>query len=396
VERIGGSSVTTQALKVGVVGCGVIAQVMHLTHLAELRTEFALRSVCDLSEATARSCAERYGAASWYTAPADMLAHEDLDLVFDLTAGSHAPIAIDAATSGRHVFVEKPMCLSIDEGRQIHDALRAGRRRMMVGTHKRFDPAYQRLHELLPATDLRLVQSTTLETPQAAYYEHLGVQVLPGADAAALAAVKADHERRLEEALPDATDEERYCYRWMLLDNLVHEFNMLRGLLGEPTQVRYASVTRDVVNVALRFGDIDCHLSWVDLPGMSHYRQELSFHGANERLILTLPSPYLRNMPTRLTIERGDGDRPYSSTTVETMSYQSAFKCELRELAAAIADDRDPLTNVIEGLRDIALCEAVIRSHQRRVPIDDPTTLPDWAVDERAGQPVVARGARSA
>lgn len=57
----------TNRLRVGVVGCGVIAQVMHLPHLAELRDRYEIAALCDNSEPTARACAEMYGVENVFT-----------------------------------------------------------------------------------------------------------------------------------------------------------------------------------------------------------------------------------------------------------------------------------------------------------------------------------------
>ncbi len=157
-------------LSVGVVGCGVIAQVMHLNYLWELNDRFEIAALCDVSEPTANACAERYDVKAVYTDWHDLVA-ADLDLVMVLTSGSHAPIAVAAARAGKHVFVEKPMCLSLDEGREMLEAARAADVRLMVGTMKRYDPAYERLLELMPLEDLRLVGVTTLESPMNPYIQ---------------------------------------------------------------------------------------------------------------------------------------------------------------------------------------------------------------------------------
>ena len=103
-------------LKVGVIGCGLIAQVMHLPHLLELEELYELKAVCDIAEPTATACAKRFGQPAVHTSWEEMLASEDLDVVLVLTSGSHAPAAIAAARAGINVFVEKPMCLSLEEG----------------------------------------------------------------------------------------------------------------------------------------------------------------------------------------------------------------------------------------------------------------------------------------
>ena len=113
--------------RVGVVGCGLIAQVMHLPYLSELSDRFAIAALCDLSEPLARACAERYGVAAVHTAWQDLLS-DDLDAVMILTSGDHAPIAVEAAKKGLHVFSEKPMALSSAGGAQMLQAAATGRR----------------------------------------------------------------------------------------------------------------------------------------------------------------------------------------------------------------------------------------------------------------------------
>ncbi len=363
-----------ERLKVGVIGCGLIAQVMHLPHLLELDELYELAAVCDIAEPTATACALRYGDPEVFPSWEQMLEATDLDLVMVLTSGSHAPAAIAAARAGINVFVEKPMCLSVEEGVQMATAAQDADVRLMVGTMKRYDPAYERLLEVLPdAGELRLVRVMTLESPWKPYLENYALAPPADAPVEVLAALKAEDERRLNAALPDADDNTRYCYRWMLLDNLVHELNALRGALGEPELIKYAELSPTVVNLSLVFGGVDCHLSWVDLPGMARYRQEFAFYGVGARATLTLPSPYLRGMPSELAIEAGRPDESHSWRTVETVSYVEAFKRELVEFHAAISEGRAPRTDGSDGLHDVALCLAIARAHMTGEAIAEPS-----------------------
>ena len=83
-------------LRVGVVGTGLIAQVMHLHYLAELSDRFEIAAVCDIAEDSARACAERHRIPAVFTDATELLRHP-LDAVMVLTSGSHAPIAVAAA-----------------------------------------------------------------------------------------------------------------------------------------------------------------------------------------------------------------------------------------------------------------------------------------------------------
>ncbi len=373
----------TQRLRVGVIGCGVIAEVMHLPHLNDLNGLFELRAVCDISREKAEACARRYGAGAVYESWEDMLATETLDAVLVLTSGSHAPAAIAAARAGVNVLVEKPMCITLDEGLAMQEAARDNGVQLMVGTMKRYDPAYERLLELLPdAGKLRLIRVTTLESPFQPYVEGYPMEPPMPGPPDIIAELQAADAHRLEQALPGADEQTRFCYRWMLLDNLVHELNALRGALGEPETVKYAELSPRVVNLSLVFGGVECHLSWVDLPGMARYSQELAFYGLDRRLILTLPSPYLRGFPTQLAVEgAGAGGPAHSWRTVETVSYVEAFKRELIEFHAAISEQRPPRTDANDGLHDVALCHAIARAHLSGEPVHNPS---EFATEVRA------------
>ena len=159
-------------LRVGLVGTGVIAQVMHLHYLAELADRYEVAAVCDLDADGARACAERYGIPAVFTDWRDLLGHP-LDAVMVLTSGSHAPIAEAAARAGLHVFVEKPMCFSADEGRAMIAAAERAGVKLMVGYPKRYDPAFARMREeTAQLTGARLLRVTTFESPLRPYIEH--------------------------------------------------------------------------------------------------------------------------------------------------------------------------------------------------------------------------------
>lgn len=364
--------------RVGVIGCGLIAQVMHLPYLAELSDRFEIAALCDVSDEVVQACARRYNVSRTFTRAEDLL-EEPLDAVMVLIPGDHAPIAIAAADRGINVFVEKPMAVSAAQCAEMIRAAEAAGVCLMVGTMKRYDPAYERFVELVPKLeDPRLVRVETLESPLEPYVAHYPLERAASPPAPELMAQwEAEERPHLDLALdsdPDAAT--RFVYRNILLDNLVHEFNMLRGAFGEPTEVCYASLDPKSIAVHLRFGDLNCHLSWVDLPGIARYKQQVGLYGPDERIVLTLPSPFLRSAPTFLTVERGEPGGADAWSREEVVSYEEAFKRELEEFHDALVSGRAPRTPGEDGLRDLLLCEAVARAHRTGAPVADPTGPP--------------------
>ncbi len=362
----------TARVRVGVVGTGLIAQVMHLHYLAALSDDFEIAAVCDLDETSAAACARTYGVPVALTRWPDLIALP-LDAVLVLTSGSHAPIAEAAARAGLHVFVEKPMCLSAAEGEAMVAAASQAGVTLMVGYPKRYDPAYLRLQEEASTlAEPRLLRVTTLESPIGPYIGHYRLPPRSPLPASVLSALRADSDERIAAALPAATDSERRIYRDVLLDTLVHELNAVRGLLGEPTRLDYVSLAMDNVTVMLRFGALPVAIHWLDLPGIARYQMEFAVFGPDRRLRLTFPSPFLRDEPAVLDIEEGASGTARSWRSREVVGYESGFRRELKAFHDSIVTGTGPLTSGADGIRDIALCQALVRCFRDGAPVDDP------------------------
>ncbi len=360
-------------LKVGVIGAGVIGQMMHLHFLRELSDRYETVALCDLSHEVASACAREYGVGAVFTDWRAMLV-EDIDAVFILTSGSHAPIAIDAARGGKHVFVEKPMCFSASEGVEMIEAARAAGVVLMVGYPKRYDPAFARfVDEAMTLTERKLLRVTTTESPFEPYIAHYPLIGPPtDVDKDLLAALRADSESRLESAIGTNDRFLIHQYQAVLLDTLVHEVNTARALMGEPTSLDYVDLRDGHATVALDFGGPTAVIHWLETPEMTRYSMEFYLHAANGRATLTFPSPYLRNAPTALVVERG-GEGAESWRREEITSYESGFKEELRVFYDAAMDAQPVPTGGVDANRDIALCQAIIRSFVDRAPVANPT-----------------------
>ena len=84
-------------VKIGVVGCGLISQIMHLPHLSEME-EFEITSLCDISASTLKTAAERFKARYAFQEYDDFL-KSDIDAVLIAVGGAlHSEMVIDRKT----------------------------------------------------------------------------------------------------------------------------------------------------------------------------------------------------------------------------------------------------------------------------------------------------------
>jgi predicted dehydrogenase len=350
-------------LRVGVIGCGLITQVRHLPYLKELADIFEVAAICDLSPRVLSHVGDAFGVSRRFTEWPAVL-DEPVDAVLIATKGDHAPLVEAAARAGKHVFVEKPFSFSAAGGSAASAAAEAAGVRVQVGYMKRYDPAYERLQEELEAfTDVRFVRMTTLEAPNRAYVSHYPLVTATDVDQEVIENLQRGDEEEITRAISSDDPLIRQMYKWVLLGSMVHELNAVRNLIGEPTNVDYASIREQGVNLVMTFDTVEAVFSWMDLPGISRYGQELAVYSPGRRAALVLPSPYLRNAPTLLVLESGELETAASRKSEEIVSYEDAFKRELIEWHDCVVSDREPRTSAEDALRDVELCQRIVATY---------------------------------
>ncbi|HSV31374.1 MAG TPA: Gfo/Idh/MocA family oxidoreductase [Atribacteraceae bacterium] len=111
-----------------------------------------LVGVCDLVEDKARSLAEKYGAAHWYTDYEKLLANPDIQAVGIATPDfAHRDPCIAACQAGKHILLEKPLATSHEDLTVMRKAWQESGVRLMVDFHSRWSPplyiAWQNIRE---------------------------------------------------------------------------------------------------------------------------------------------------------------------------------------------------------------------------------------------------------
>lgn len=137
-------------LAFALLGCGRIAR-KHVDALAAAEGA-RLAAVCDVQADRARALGERLG-IPWFTELDDMLARvPELDVVSVLTpTGYHAAHAVRVAGAGKHVVVEKPMALRLEDADEMILACDRAGVRLFVVKQNRYNPPVQRLRAALDA-----------------------------------------------------------------------------------------------------------------------------------------------------------------------------------------------------------------------------------------------------
>ena len=130
-------------VKIGIVGCGGIANGKHMPSLMKL-PDAEMVAFCDLIPERAAKAADEYGAegAKTFTDYRELLEIKDIDVVHVLTPNiSHSVISIAAMEAGKHVMCEKPMAKTAAEARQMLETHKKTGKLLSIGYNGRSDAA---------------------------------------------------------------------------------------------------------------------------------------------------------------------------------------------------------------------------------------------------------------
>ena len=127
-------------LRVGVLGCGPISQFAHLDACHKARNA-ELYALCDLSRDLLDRMTAVHQPRASYLDYDDMLADPQVEAVIVATADPfHVPLVRRAVAAGKHVLVEKPLGVTVEECEELRNRLRGSGLVLQVGTNRRFDP----------------------------------------------------------------------------------------------------------------------------------------------------------------------------------------------------------------------------------------------------------------
>ena len=324
-----------EKLRFGVIGIGGMAE-----HLAKLLQQFEDAVVV----AAADTNPERKGAADalnavFYTDYEQMLQKEALDaVVIGTPCGLHLEPTLAAAQAGKHIFLEKPMEISVERCDRMNRAAQEAGVKLMVGQVLRLFPLFQKSLDIIASGEIGKPKAIAVTRAGYATVFHSGWRV------------------------------KRELAGGMLLETNVHEMDYMRTVMGEPRQV-YARMFNllgkmeyeDVAYLIIDFqdggiGDLEASLS----AAVGEYRVHIICEGgaiAHGGFGGNLRWARFGEKETVVSVEEAQQE------------YGDPYVRELRSFVDWVLHDKPPLFTGWDGRQAVAMCEAAYLSQERGMPV---------------------------
>ncbi|SEQ86343.1 Gfo/Idh/MocA family protein [Microlunatus flavus] len=349
-------------LNVGVIGLGEVAQVVHLPVLQSLPELFSVQAGCDISPTLAKQVGDRFGIPQTYLSATEMVEAGGLDAVLVLNSDEyHAECVVSALEHGLHVLVEKPMCLSPREAERIVEARDRTGLTVMVGYMRRFAPAFLEAKELLPTLGgVNFARVHDVIGRNQLIVDQTSHVVRPTDLTEAQMHERWDRGSALvKDAIGDVGGELAGAYR-LLCGLGSHDFSAMRELLGRPSRVAAARMWKQGGYIAALLdypGFVVSYETGVD--EQLRFDAHLEVYGDLASMRIQYDTPYVRHLPTTLTVEETSGDA--LRRTVIRPHLKDPYTHELEYFHACVVEGRAPKTTPEDFVADLDLFAELIR-----------------------------------
>jgi predicted dehydrogenase len=352
-----------EKLRVGLIGCGEAVQILHLPSLYQLSNQFEVTAICDISRQVVEELGTRWNIPKRFVDDRELLAQNDVDAVVIASPNHyHASSTLKAIAAGKHVLVEKPMCITLREADEVIAAAAKSGVTVQVAYMRRYASAFLEACEIVRAMegDIQFARVHDIIGQNALIIQKTS-RVVRGSDipAAVLESSRATEKALFDEALGESPQELRRAYG-MLLGLASHDISAMRELIGMPKSSLYAAYRQggSYITGAFDYGHFTCHLE-IGVDVMPRFDGYLQVYGQKIIVRVEYDTPYVRNLPTRLRVTEVDAAGRISNCETNP-AWGDNFTLEWKVFYDNIQQRKQPKTSPQDFRHDLEIFSEMV------------------------------------
>ena len=343
------------AVRIGFVGVGSMGQCAHLKNYV-ITPDCEVVALAEIRPELACKVAARYGVPRVYPTHGELLAGEKLDgIVAAQPFTRHGTLIPELLKAGVPVFTEKPIAAAVEMGEKIVRAMKKARTWMMIGYHKRSDPA-----TMFAVKEIRRLK----ESGELGAMRYVRITMPPGdwiaGGFADLIRTDEKYPPLDEDPAPRGMDEATRKKYITFVNYYIHQVNLMRHLFGEDYKVVFAEksgvlfVARSRSGIAgtIEMAPYNTSIDW----------QEAALVGFERGYVrIDLPAPLAANRPGTVTIFKDLGKGTSPQTVIPQLPWVGAMRQQAANFVAALRGRMEPLCTAEEALEDLKVARDYIR-----------------------------------
>lgn len=355
-------------IRVGIVGCGEVTQLLHIPALTELSALFEVTVLCDPSPTVLRAVSGRLPGARGCDKPEAVTEADDVDAVLVANPNpDHAPTAIAALLAGKHVLIEKPAFITAGEAAELAAAAARTGRIAQVGYMRRHASAYRAAARAIAPVlnDIILMRVHDVIGPNASFTGYGPVSRADDIPDPVRRATQARLDAAYREAISAGHDTAPGRTFSLLLGLSSHSTSAMRGLVGRPQSVLYSAtrVNQRMVTAAFDYGHFVCHYE-CGVDAIPRFGSVVEVHCREALFRLTYDTPYLRNLPCLLETATRTSPTGWERT-IREFDREDQFTSEWKAFHHAITTGQALENGIGDALEDLELFTEMIDAMRR-------------------------------
>jgi len=344
----------------GYVGCGFMAQKVHLPNIASLESADLL-AVAEVRPTLGEAVRERFGVPKLHPDHRALAADGDVEAV-GVSGHFYAQgeIAIDLMEGGKDVFMEKPMAISVEQAERIIEAEKRTGRRVMVAYMKRYDAGNVAVKRLIDEA------RASGEMGEPVYARNHGFCGDWTAGLDVPFATTDEKPPAVDARYPSWLPAEHVNGYLGYLQQYTHNVNLVRWFLdaGDDVKIKAVEFDDDGVTgvVVLEVGGVRTVIESgsISYHGWEEHTQ-VYFQGGWIRT--EAPPLLLRNVPATVEVYRGNGQDKTTTAVFPQGGREWSYKAEMRHFVECCLSGEAFRSPASDTISDVKTFEEVYRKH---------------------------------
>ncbi|CAI6338816.1 unnamed protein product [Periconia digitata] len=369
------SNSTGQKLRVGIIGCGEVSQVIHIPTLNNLSDWYRTTFLCDVSQQALAHCASKVLSSTPPKTTAiaeEICASPEVDVVLIANADAyHVPHALLALKHHKYCLLEKPAALCFRDIDLLIAAEKKSQGKILVGTMRRYASALEdAIKEIGGMGQIKYARVRDIIGPNAHFIGQSGTFPKRFDDCS-----EQDTQDRLaretdmlEQALREefgvpVTQESKNMLR--LLGGLgTHDLSAMREVLGMPDSVAGAVLTSPgIFSVLFKYNDFPVTYE-SGVIGIPEFDAHIEVYSTDKIVRVQYDTPYIQGLPITMTVKEKVGDAFEERNVRKT--YTDPYTIEMLVLHDCVVNKTSPKTSVEDAKNDIEIFKMILQADSSR------------------------------
>lgn len=347
-----------EKIKISVIGCGQIVQIMHLPYLYNSDL-YEIVAICDISQEIVTKVGDRFNIPNKnrFLCYKDIL-NVETDACLIATTDHYRP-TLFAVENGKHVFVEKPFSFNLEYFDEIIKIVNQKKLIAQVGYMKLYDPAVSYAKNVIKKmNNINLIHIHDF----AGSFSHTSNLFNFFSSSDIPKQIMDETTIFLENSKKRALKKDNFNHlnAYSLICGIAsHDLALLRYLFGTPSIINSCVYNNNIVVAQMRYDNIPIQFESGYVDSRKIWDEKFSIYSNNINLSIEFPWPYLKNSPTKVTVNSDDREGNNVDTVFKS-GYEESYHLQWEDFYNCVLSGAKPKANAAESRGDLVVAANLI------------------------------------